>query len=82
MAASVPVTEMPETVTVLPAAAVLFANVAEVKLMESTFPATRSSPIVTLADVVLSYVLSVAVAVRVSVRSVIFAVVVVDVFGV
>ena len=77
-----PVTAMPETVTVLPAPAILFANVAEVKLMERTLPATRSSAIVTLADVVLSYVLSDAVAVRVSVRSVMFAVVVVEVLGV
>ena len=74
MAASVPVTEIPDTVTVLFAPAFLVSNVEEEKVTLSTSPETRSLVRLTDADVVRSYVLSLALAVMTSVRSEILAV--------
>ena len=65
-------------VTVLPVPTVFEANVA-VPLAVRLSPATRSSPYVTEAAVVPSYVLLVAVIVTVRVLTVMFTVVVVDV---
>ncbi len=75
-----PVTEIPDTVTVLPAPTSLVAKVDELYEIVRELPATRSSEIATDADVVRSYVLSDALAVITRARSVMFAVVVVVVF--
>ena len=76
-----PVTEIPDTVTVLPPPTSLVAKVDELYEIVRELPEMRSSEMATVAEVVRSYVLSDALAVNTRVRSVMFAVLVVVALG-